>query len=77
MEMTMNAKHCDDDFYNGRNPYGIKACWLLSGAKLITRYQIGTWDPMGDKKNFHKVTKPQCYTKKGSVFVSRIPSPAT
>lgn len=76
----MDVKHCEgceDDFYNGKNPYGVKECWLLSGAKLITRYQIGLNDSMGKQRNFHKVTCPQCYRQKGSIFVSQIPSTAT
>jgi hypothetical protein len=75
----MDTKHCQgcrDNFYNGQNPYGIKECWLLSGAKLITRYKIGMWDSMGKKSNFHKVKVPQCYSSKGSVFVPKIPSTA-
>jgi len=26
---------CHDDFYNGRNPYGIKECWHFKDAKVV------------------------------------------
>lgn len=33
----LDLKHCsgcEDDFYNDRNPYGVKECWHRKDAKL-------------------------------------------
>lgn len=73
----MDSKHCvgcKDNFYNGNNEYGIKKCWLLDRAKLKVRFAIGINTPMGQKSGYIKVTKPSCYTKKGSVFLQEVPS---
>ena len=59
----MNVKHCsgcEDDFYNGKNPYGVKECWHLKSAKLIPRILIHIDQPPPYLNN--KVTQlPNCY----------------
>lgn len=33
----MDVKHCkgcEQDFYNGNNPYGVKECWSRQDAKM-------------------------------------------
>lgn len=74
---TMDTKHCagcEDDFYNGHNPYGVKECWMLKDAKVITRFGISVDSPMGDRKNFCEEQLPQCYRRKRFVFVKEIPN---
>lgn len=34
---------CKDDFYNGKNPWGVKECWSYRSAKVVTRTQVGIW----------------------------------
>jgi hypothetical protein len=67
----MNAKHCvgcEDNFYNGNNPYDIKKCWGLETATLIGRKRVGMNDTPpwnGPVENL-----PSCYKKRGYIFVS-------
>ena len=71
----MNRDHCigcKDDFYNGKNPMGVKECWMLKDATVITRYAIGTWMPTV-RGSFTKVKKPQCYRAKGTVYMNTLP----
>ncbi len=65
---------CTENFYNGNNPYGIQQCWMLPRAKLVTRYQIGTWTPMDSARNFHEVKVFDCRHEKGSALCTGIPA---
>jgi hypothetical protein len=43
MTKAAKLKHCvgcDEDFYNGKNPYGIKECWLLKDAKMVLKKEV-------------------------------------
>ena len=31
---------CLDDFYNDKNPLGIKRCWMLEAAKLVRKVKV-------------------------------------
>lgn len=31
----IQCQGCHDDFYNGKNPYGIKECWHFKDAKVV------------------------------------------
>jgi hypothetical protein len=31
---------CEDNFYNGNNPYGIGGCWSLNSAKEVMRKMV-------------------------------------
>lgn len=42
-EKLKHCAGCRDDFYNGNNPMGVKECWMLKTAKIVTRYRTGTW----------------------------------
>ena len=55
---------CEDDFYNGKNPYGVQQCWGLETAKLVERKLIPIWQqPPYNKIPLTKV--PNCYKQKG------------
>ena len=56
---------CDDDFYNGSNPLGIKECWSLEDAKVVTRCKIGWWIPCDRKENFSRVITLSCHKESG------------
>ena len=65
---------CDDDFYNGNNALGIKECWNLEGAKVVSKYRIGWWTPCDRKENFTKVTTLSCHMESGRVaFFEALP----
>ena len=71
----MNKKHCrgcEDDFYN-HGGGGATECWLLENAKLITRYEIGTWTQPTQPFAFTKVKKPNCYKRTGCSYYNELP----
>ena len=47
---------------------------MLKTAKLITRYQIGTWTRPTEPGAFTKSTKPSCYHADGYHFYNKLPS---
>jgi hypothetical protein len=60
---------CSNDFYNGRNPYGIKECWSLSDMKLGWRKevhidQIPPWTQKAGRF-------PMCYHRPHYVYVGK------
>lgn len=67
----MDKKHClgcEEDFYNGKNPYGITECWLLRDGVLGMRRRVRMderppWEAKPEKL-------PYCYRQKGFVFVT-------
>lgn len=66
----MDKKHCagcEQNFYNGNNPYGIKECWSLKDATVILRRRVGIWEPPPWKAKPESL--PNCYQQKGFIFV--------
>lgn len=78
----MDKKHCSgckNNFYNGNNHFGIKECWSLRDAKLVTKYRIHMNAPMNVKSNYIRVRIPNCfcgggYSGTGYTEVEKIPS---
>lgn len=64
---------CDENFYNGNNPYGIEECWHLKTAKVIKRYRTGINVPWTRKENFVEVLAPNCYRKNGYCYIGELP----
>lgn len=61
-----DSKHCvgcEDNFYNGRNDYGIQKCWNLKSARLITRKMVPSDQPPPWHQPMQKL--PSCYRRKG------------
>jgi hypothetical protein len=68
MKTTEHCAGCRNDFYNGNNSLGVKRCWSLDTAKLVTRIVIGIWqNPPYDTKDTRKVLN--CYSPDGRVAV--------
>jgi hypothetical protein len=66
----MHPKHCilcNDDFYNGKNGYGIEECWNLKKAKIILRRRVHVNERPPWTREPEKL--PNCYRQKGFVFV--------
>lgn len=66
----MDKQHClgcEDDFYNGKNPYGVQECWLLKTANLVPRILIHVDQP--PPYNIAPQELPSCYRKKRFVTV--------
>lgn len=60
-EKLKHCVGCRDDFYNDKNPMGVKECWGLKTAKLMTRYRIGTWTQPDAKGAFTEVRTLNCF----------------
>lgn len=64
----MNKKNClgcANNFYNGNNSLGVRECWSLKSAKLVSRITIGNWEEP-PYKNKKKIQVPNCYHERGS-----------
>lgn len=62
-----NCDGCENNFYNGNNPYGIKECWSFKTAKLVFKKQVhmDQIPPWNQKP----IKVPDCYHMKHYVFV--------
>jgi hypothetical protein len=70
-----DCEGCRNDFYNGHNPLGVKECWSLKEARVVTLYQIGWWTQQDRAENFQKVKKPHCWHAPGQVaLMEELPS---
>ena len=66
---------CDSDYYNGHNKIGVKACWHLESARVVTRFCIDWWTPMDKATNFIEIKTLNCHTESGKMaFLDCIPS---
>ena len=74
--VAMDVKYCrgcKDDFYNGKNPYGVAECWLLKDAELATRYRLHVDTPMSQRRGYQEVVVPNCYQLKRHIHLKAIP----
>jgi len=58
---------CEQNFYNGNNPLGVKECWSFDSAKIIKVKPIGIWQPPPYDK-VKAIKKPNCYQRKGMCY---------
>ena len=58
---------CKQDFYNDKNPLGVKECWHFKTAKLIMRKAVhfDQTPPWNQKATL----TPSCYQKTRYVYV--------
>lgn len=58
---------CEDNFYNGNNPYGVQECWHRKDAVRVARVIIG----IDEHPPYHHkpALMPECYRKKRHVLV--------
>lgn len=73
MKTTDACRGCEDDFYNDRNPLGVKRCWHVDTAQIVTKYRIGTWTTPTTPGAFTRVRVPGCYRKKGQHYCEKLP----
>ena len=64
---------CENDFYNGSNPYGIKKCWSRGEAKAVTRYRIHRDTLPGAPRAFTEVRVWSCRFEKGFALYTGLP----
>jgi hypothetical protein len=72
-EKLEKCRGCRDDFYNDKNPMGVKRCWGLKTAKMVTRFRIGTWTVPTQPFAFTEVRKLSCWHADGSHFYEKLP----
>ena len=54
---------CENDFYNGKNPYGIAECWHRAEAKRES-FRLIPIDLRPPYLHIKPTKLPTCYTKK-------------
>lgn len=66
---------CRENFYNGNNALGIKECWNLKSARIVTRYKLGWWTRPESKDVFQKVKTLSCHKEPGRyAFFEELPA---
>ncbi len=74
MRSTKKCAGCRENFYNGNNELGIKECWLLKDAKIVTRYKIHWWTQPTKPGAFTKVKTYSCHSEPGQfAFYEALP----
>jgi len=73
-EKLQHCIGCRDDFYNDKNPIGVKRCWGLKTAKMVTRFRIGTWTKPDQPGAFTEVRKFNCFHRDGEHYFEELPS---
>lgn len=73
-EKMKHCRGCRDDFYNDKNPMGVKECWALKTAKMVTRFRIGTWTRPTEPGAFTKVQTLSCFHRDGEHYYEKLPS---
>jgi hypothetical protein len=72
---TAPCRGCDDNFHNGQNPMGVKECWMLKGARLVTRWKLGWHTQPSADGAFEEVKVYQCRHETGRfAFEKELPS---
>lgn len=57
---------CEDNFYNGNNPYEIQECWHFKDAKFVFKKAVPLDQVPPHKQKLERFLN--CYKKKGYVF---------
>ncbi len=65
-EKIKHCSGCEQDFYNDKNPLGVKECWNLKSARLVLKKKIHVDQQPPWKQKPIKV--PSCYCQKRYVF---------
>lgn len=69
MDTTEHCSGCENNFYNGNNPYGVERCWSLKDAKLVDRVRIHR-DQVPPYRNVKPVRMLNCRHEKGYALVA-------
>jgi hypothetical protein len=73
---TAKCVGCVDHFYNGNNALGVKECWSLKTAQLVTRWRIHR-DAMPARPGvFEEVEVYDCRREQGFSLYKELPSSA-
>jgi hypothetical protein len=74
MKLSQVGKYCygcDNNFYNGNNPYNVQVCWSVKDAKIVfgKLLSIGQPDPSTYLETAKSVRRPNCYRPKRMLFI--------
>lgn len=69
-EKMKSCSGCTEDFYNDKNPYGVKMCWSLPTAQIQTRHRISMDAPMHRRSNYQEVQVFNCRRERGCIFLT-------
>jgi hypothetical protein len=61
MKDSKNCAGCYNNIYNGNNPHGVKECWSLKTAKMVSRIRVGNFEEPKYYKGRKAVRVPDCY----------------
>jgi hypothetical protein len=70
-EAILDVEHCSgcrEDFYNDKNPLGVKQCWMRKSAKLAPSVLIHI-DQVPPYRNLKPKDRPTCYKAERHVTV--------
>ena len=69
---------CRDNFYNaGQNGIGVRECWSLKDAEVVTRWKLGWWTSPVEPRAFQEVRTLSCHHEPGKyAFCKDLPSHA-
>jgi len=73
MKDCSHCSGCYNNFYNDNNPYGVKRCWSLPTARMVTKFKLYSNVPMWIHEAYRKVRVPSCYHENGVVYLNAIP----
>jgi hypothetical protein len=68
-EKQVHCQGCRDDFYNR----GEKRCWSLDDAKMVRRWETGTWTDPTKPGAFTEVETLNCFNASGRHFTASLP----
>ena len=72
-EVSRRCSGCEQDFYNDHNPYGVKQCWSVPGAKIVRVKPLSVDQPSPEQHLRHVKWewKPNCYQRKRMIYVKK------
>lgn len=68
---------CEQDFYNDKNPYGVKQCWSVPTAKIVSVVPLSIDQPSPEDYVRQRVKAkqiekhPHCYQRKRMIYVKK------
>ncbi|MCK5333482.1 MAG: hypothetical protein KAJ24_03140 [Candidatus Aenigmarchaeota archaeon] len=64
-----DCQGCEDNFYNGNNPYGVKECMRFKDAKIVSMRAVPV--SQAPPWNQPKTKVPDCYRRKGYYYTDK------
>lgn len=69
------CRGCRNDFYNGRNSFGVAQCWSLKSAKVVKLWRQPWWTQTDAPGALVQVKTFNCHHETGRfAFLKELPS---